>query len=128
MLYRTYIESPDVANMIGIYPKTDSSHGYGNPRTSLYIESPMRCIVIFRRTVSIVTVPLVCGWRISHYFISSMKCMHISCPGIGIRQPHARMDSSSVFGFEMRWRLLILRRVLATSLWSGVLVLIIPFT
>jgi hypothetical protein len=33
MLYRTYIESPDVANMIGIYPKTDSSHGYGNPRS-----------------------------------------------------------------------------------------------
>lgn len=31
MLYRTYIESPDVANMIGLYPKTDSSHGYGNP-------------------------------------------------------------------------------------------------
>lgn len=31
MLYRIYIESPDVANMIGIYPKTDSSHGYGNP-------------------------------------------------------------------------------------------------
>jgi hypothetical protein len=31
MLYKVYIESPDVANMIGIYPKTDSSHGYGNP-------------------------------------------------------------------------------------------------
>lgn len=31
LLYRCYVESPDVANMIGIYPKTDSSHGYGNP-------------------------------------------------------------------------------------------------
>ena len=34
MLYRCFVESPDVANMIGIYPKTDSSHGYGNPSTT----------------------------------------------------------------------------------------------
>ena len=30
LLYRIFIESPDVASMIGIYPKTDSSHGYGS--------------------------------------------------------------------------------------------------
>jgi hypothetical protein len=61
MLYRTYTESPDVANMIGIYPKTDSSHGYGNPSTSLKMQSPMRCTVTFRRTASTVTALSVCG-------------------------------------------------------------------
>jgi len=29
-LYRTFVESPDVACMLGVYPKSDNSHGYGN--------------------------------------------------------------------------------------------------
>ena len=33
LLYRCFIESPDIAAMIGIYPKTDSSHGYGSTST-----------------------------------------------------------------------------------------------
>ncbi len=40
MLYRIFIESPDVASMIGIYPKTDSSHGYGsNSNFKIYLVS-----------------------------------------------------------------------------------------
>ena len=38
MLYRTFIESPDVASMLGIYPKTDSSHGYGSNSSTLFIK------------------------------------------------------------------------------------------
>lgn len=29
MLYQCFIESPDIANLLGIYPKMDSSHGFG---------------------------------------------------------------------------------------------------
>jgi hypothetical protein len=29
MLYRCFIETPDLANLLGIYPKMDSSHGFG---------------------------------------------------------------------------------------------------
>jgi hypothetical protein len=61
MLYRIYIESPDVANMIGIYPKTDSSHGYGNPSTLFLKQSHTKCTEISKKTPSIVTVPSVCG-------------------------------------------------------------------
>jgi hypothetical protein len=35
MLYRLFIESPDVACLLGIYPKTDSSHGYGSNSKNL---------------------------------------------------------------------------------------------
>ena len=30
MLYKVFAESPDVACMLGIYPKVDSSHGFGH--------------------------------------------------------------------------------------------------
>jgi hypothetical protein len=33
LLYRIFIESPDVGAMIGIYPKTDTTHGYGSNST-----------------------------------------------------------------------------------------------
>ncbi len=29
ILYRWFVEHPDLANMLGIYPKVDSSHGFG---------------------------------------------------------------------------------------------------
>jgi len=29
MLFRCFVETPDIANMLGIYPKVDTSHGYG---------------------------------------------------------------------------------------------------
>lgn len=29
MLYRCFVETPDLANLLGIYPKVDTSHGYG---------------------------------------------------------------------------------------------------
>ena len=34
LLYRMFVESPDVACMMGVYPKTDSSHGYGSQSRS----------------------------------------------------------------------------------------------
>ena len=33
MLYRIFVESPDIGAMIGIYPKTDTTHGYGSNST-----------------------------------------------------------------------------------------------
>ncbi len=36
-LYRTFIESPDLACLLGIYPKTDNSHGYGSNSISFAI-------------------------------------------------------------------------------------------
>ena len=40
LLYRIFIESPDVGCMLGIYPKTDSSHGYGsNSNFKMYLVS-----------------------------------------------------------------------------------------
>lgn len=38
MLYRLFIESPDLSCMIGVYPKTDSSHGYGSNSKYLFIK------------------------------------------------------------------------------------------
>jgi hypothetical protein len=61
MLYRTYIESPDIANLIGIYPKTDSSHGYGNPSNAFLMQFPTRCTEISKRTPLAVTVRSACG-------------------------------------------------------------------
>lgn len=29
MLYQCFVETPDIANMLGIYPKVDTSHGFG---------------------------------------------------------------------------------------------------
>ena len=29
MLYQMFVEQPDVANLLGVYPKVDSSHGFG---------------------------------------------------------------------------------------------------
>ena len=29
LLYQCFVEAPDVAQMLGIYPKTDQSHGFG---------------------------------------------------------------------------------------------------
>ncbi len=64
MLYRIYIESPDVANMIGIYPKTDSSHGYGNPSTLFLKQSHTKCTEISKKTHLIVMGLSVCGlWQ-----------------------------------------------------------------
>jgi len=41
MLYKCFIESPDLACLLGIYPKTDSSHGYGS--NSIYM-SYLSCL------------------------------------------------------------------------------------
>lgn len=98
MLYRTYTESPDVANMIGIYPKTDSSHGYGNPSTSIKIQSLMRCIETFRRIASIVMALSVCGLHTSPFCMYFMRFMAILCPGIGIRQLHVKMAKNKESG------------------------------
>lgn len=29
MLYTCFVETPDIAAMLGIYPKVDTSHGFG---------------------------------------------------------------------------------------------------
>ena len=33
MLYQCFVETPDIANMLGIYPKVDTSHGFGYHNT-----------------------------------------------------------------------------------------------
>lgn len=61
MLYRCFIESPDVACMLGIYPKTDNSHGYGSTGKSMSTQSGTKCTEISRKTPLTVTVPSECG-------------------------------------------------------------------
>jgi len=50
MLYRWFIESPDLANMLGIFPKTDSSHGYGSHSNYTANQLPMNCTEISNKT------------------------------------------------------------------------------
>ncbi len=33
MTYRIFVEAPDVANLLGMYPKTDNSHGFPGYQT-----------------------------------------------------------------------------------------------
>jgi hypothetical protein len=80
--------------MIGIYPKTDSSHGYGNPSTYSLIQFHMRCIGISRKIPSTVTVPLLCGQWL---FVSYTLAMHFTVTsflGIGIKPLLAKMERS----------------------------------
>lgn len=35
MLYQCFVETPDLANLLGIYPKVDTSHGYGYHSTCI---------------------------------------------------------------------------------------------
>ena len=96
MLYRVYIESPDIANMIGIYPKTDSSHGYGNPSTSFMMQSHTKCTEISRRTLSIVMVLSECGWLLFAPSMWLTQSIPISYLGIGIKLPPAKTDKKNV--------------------------------
>ena len=94
MLYRVYIESPDIANMIGIYPKTDSSHGYGNPSTLLIKQSHTKCTEISKKTRLTVTVPSACGQFISVLFIWATLFTVILSLGIGTKTPHAKTEKN----------------------------------
>ena len=50
MLYQCFVEMPDVASMLGIYPKVDSSHGFGFYSTSALTQTLTKCTGISRRT------------------------------------------------------------------------------
>jgi hypothetical protein len=46
MLYRCFIETPDLANLLGIYPKCDTSHGFGF--YSIFIFYPLDTYEMYR--------------------------------------------------------------------------------
>ena len=85
------METPDIASMLGIYPKVDSSHGFGYFSIWLLIQTPTKCTGISKKTPSTVMGLLVCGLPIWLLFISSTNATTTSCRGIGIKLPHAKM-------------------------------------
>jgi hypothetical protein len=48
------VEHPELAKMPGIYPKIDSSHGFGFYGIFSRTQTPKKCIQIFRNLPSIV--------------------------------------------------------------------------
>lgn len=92
MLYKCFIETPDLANLLGIYPKMDSTHGYGFYSTKKLMKTPTKCIEISKKTPLTVTVHLVCGLWLLLPFILVIKSTTISCLGIGTRQLHAKTE------------------------------------
>ena len=93
MLYRTFIESPDVASMLGIYPKTDSSHGYGSNSSTLFIKFLTKCIEISKKTPLTVTVLSECGLFISVASTQYMPSTLILFHGIGTKPHLAKTES-----------------------------------
>ena len=51
MLYQCFVETPDIASMLGIYPKVDSSHGYGSHSNDILMQFNMKCTEISRKTL-----------------------------------------------------------------------------
>ena len=94
MLYRCFIETPDLANLLGIYPKMDSTHGYGFYSKIFIIQILMKCIEIFKKTQLIVMVLSACGLSILLLGILSIKYTTISYHGIGIKQDLSRMEKN----------------------------------
>ncbi len=93
-LYQLFVEAPDIAQLLGIYPKTDQSHGFGYHSICPSTQTPMKCTEISRKTPSTVTVLSVCGSPTLPPFISSTKCTTISCRGTGTKLPPAKMVRS----------------------------------
>ena len=91
LLYQCFVETPDIACMLGIYPKVDSSHGFGYFSIAILIQTPMKCTEISRKIPSTVTDLLVCGSPTWLLFIWLMNAITISCHGIGIKPQHAKM-------------------------------------
>jgi len=91
LLYRIFIESPDIGAMIGIYPKTDSTHGYGSNSTYFEIQFSMKCTETSRKTPLTVMAPSVCGLCIFVSFMLATHFIRISSRGTGIRLQAAKM-------------------------------------
>ena len=94
LLYRTFVESPDVACMLGLYPKVDSSHGYGSHSNQKLMQFNMKCTEISSKTLSTVTVPLECGLSGSVLSTVFTFCILISFLIIGTRVLLSKMVRS----------------------------------
>lgn len=92
ILYRWFVEHPDVANMLGVYPKVDSSHGFGFYSIFFFIQTPTKCTEISNKTLLTVMVLSVCGSVTSSSSTSSTKCIITSFLGIGTKQPLSKME------------------------------------
>lgn len=92
ILYRWFIEHPDVANMLGIYPKVDSSHGFGFYSKIVLTQTLMKCTGTSNKTPSTVTAPSVCGSSSSASDISCTNYTITSGHGTGTKQHPAKME------------------------------------
>ena len=86
VLYRWFVEHPDVANLLGVYPKVDSSHGFGfYSILSFIFKTLTKCTEISKKTPSTVMVLSVCGSVTSSECTYFIKCITTSFLGIGAR-------------------------------------------
>jgi hypothetical protein len=69
--------------MLGVYPKVDSSHGFGFNSNTVETQIPMRCIGTSRKIQSIVAVPSECGLCTSPPSMVSTKFTIMLYRGIG---------------------------------------------
>ena len=94
LLYRWFVESPEVACMLGIYPKVDSSHGYGSHSIYCFKQFNTKCIEIFRKIPSTVMVLLECGLSILAQYTVSIFCTPTSFRFIGTRLQLSKMENN----------------------------------
>ena len=95
LLYQCFVETPDLANLLGIYPKMDSSHGFGFYSINPFMQILTKCIEISRKIPSTVTVLSACGLPIWLLFILHMRLIITSCLGTGIKRPPAKTENKS---------------------------------
>ena len=126
LLYRMFVESPDVACMLGVYPKVDSSHGYGSHSSNILTQFNMKCTGISRRTRSTVTDLSECGWWSSVRYTASTFCILTSFPFIGTKVPLSRTGRSRGWGWKTRSVQWLSKTVTVSSSSSGASTLTAP--
>lgn len=102
VLYRWFVEHPDVANLLGVYPKVDSSHGFGFYSIYWFIFKTLtKCTEISKKTPSTVMVLSGCGSVTSSECTYSIKCITTLSLGIGARLLLWEMERRK----ESEWRM-----------------------
>lgn len=107
--------------MLGIYPKVDSSHGFGFYSIIVYYsKAPTKCTETSRKIPSTVTVLSVCGSWLSLHFTSVMNSTTTFSPGIGTERLHVKTERTRESEWEMRLPRRWLRKPSVSKLPNGV--------
>ena len=80
--------------MLGLYPKVDSSHGYGSHSIKDLTQFNMKCTEISNKILSTVTVPSGCGLSGSVLSIASTFSTLTSFLSIGTNQQQSKTEKS----------------------------------